>query len=54
MNYLYLLAALCTGVHALSYGLWLLRQGNRPGALFVFGLSLGCVALPAYRLFAAP
>lgn len=54
MNYIYLAVAALAAIHAVSYGVWLNRQGNRAGALFLFILSLACVGLPVFRLVSGP
>lgn len=54
MEYVYLVAAIAGSIHVFTYGLWVRRQGNKAGAVFLFCLALVCVALPVYRLMAGP
>lgn len=54
MDYVYLLAAVLAGVHAVSYGLWEKGQGNKAGAFLVFALALLCVILPIRKLLVGP
>jgi hypothetical protein len=54
MDYVYLIVAVLVSVHVFSYGLWVKKQGNRAGAIFIFGLGLVCVGLPVYRIVASP
>ncbi len=49
-EYVYLLAALLAGFHALTYARWLRRNGNKTGAFGVLVIILLSLALPIYRL----
>lgn len=49
-EYLYLLAALLAGFHALTYARWLRKSGNKTGAFGVLAIILLSLALPVYRL----
>ena len=49
-EYIYLIAALLAGFHALTYARWLRKNGNRTGAYGVLVIIILSLALPAYRL----
>ncbi len=50
-DYIYIIAALLAGFHALTYARWLRLNGNKAGAYGVLVIILISLALPAYRLF---
>lgn len=54
MNYVYLVIAILAGIHAFSYGCWLVKNGNKFGGFAVFVIVMTCMALPVYRLMTAP
>jgi hypothetical protein len=49
-EYLYVIAALLAGFHALTYARWLRKNGNKTGAFGVLAIVLLSLALPVYRL----
>lgn len=51
MPYIHTMIALFGGVYAISYGIWLKKQGNSAGAIIVFLLAFASMALPVWRLF---
>ncbi|WP_371377964.1 hypothetical protein [Sporomusa aerivorans] len=53
MLYFFILLAILAAIHASCFGVWLFKNGNKPGAAFVFAFSLLCVVLPFYRLLTA-
>ncbi|WP_156784707.1 hypothetical protein [Thermosinus carboxydivorans] len=48
MDYLYGLAVVVGGLHALTYAHWLKRGGNRAGAWGIFVLTMVCLGLYVY------
>jgi len=54
VNYFYLVAAAAAAAHAFLFGRWLITNGNKPGAYFVYIAAATCLALPVYRILAAP
>ena len=49
-DYIYLIAALLAGFHALTYARWLRKSGNKTGAYGVLAIILLSLVLPIYRL----
>jgi drug/metabolite transporter superfamily protein YnfA len=50
IDYLFLAAALFAAIHAFSYAVWLRRNGNIRGAIYVFVLIVIAVVLPVYQI----
>lgn len=51
-DYIYLIAALLAGFHALTYARWLRKNGNKTGAYGVLVIILLSLAAPIYILLA--
>lgn len=49
-EYIYIIAALLAGFHALTYARWLRMNGNKTGAFGVLVIILISLILPVYRL----
>lgn len=54
MDYIYLIAAVLVSINAFSYGLWIKKNGNLPGAIFVFCLVMVCIGLPIFKIMKGP
>lgn len=54
MNYAYVIAAVFASVYVFTYALWEKKQGNLPGAIFVFFLAMICLGLPVFRMITGP
>ena len=50
MGYFYLVMALVSGLYAVTYALWLRKNGNNAGAYAVYCLVALALFLPVYRL----
>jgi multidrug transporter EmrE-like cation transporter len=50
MNYMFLAAAILSGIHGYTFCQWLWKNGNSLGAIGVLVLILISVALPIYRI----
>jgi len=46
-----MLIVIAISARTMSYGLWVWRSENKPGALAVFLISLVTLALPVYMTF---
>lgn len=53
MDYLLLLIGVTSGIHAITYSRWLLKNGNRSGAIGVYIVAVGGILLPLYRIVTA-
>ncbi|SDD49461.1 hypothetical protein [Sporomusa acidovorans] len=53
MPYLLLILSILAAIHASLFGIWLIKNGNKPGAYATYGLAAFCIALSVYRLIAA-
>ena len=49
-EYIYTIAALLAGFHALTYARWLRMNGNKTGAFGILVIILISLILPVYRL----
>jgi len=54
MNYFYMIAAALVATHAFTFGRWLIKNGNKSGAFFVYAVVVTCLALPLFRIITAP
>lgn len=54
MDYVYVIAAVIASVYLVTYGLWIKKNGNRAGAIFVFCLALLCIGLPIFKIVMNP
>jgi hypothetical protein len=50
-DYFFLLVAVTGGIHAITYALWLKKDGNIIGAAAVAGITAAGIGLPLYRIF---
>lgn len=53
LQYLLLFAAIVTGIHAGSYGYQIGQQGNRLGAIGIYGLVMATLSISIYLLVRA-
>lgn len=54
MDYVYILAAIAAGIHTLSYGVWIMKQGNKVGAIFLYGLVMLSIGLTVHKIMTSP
>lgn len=48
-----LLFVVVAALHAMTYSRWLMRNGNKAGAIGVYAIILVSLALPIYRMVTA-
>lgn len=51
MQFIFLTAAVLSGIHAFTYALWLKRAGNKSGAVCVFFLTAAAIGFTVYKTF---
>ena len=51
MDYILMLIAVLSAIHAYTYAKWLKENNNKIGAYGVYILILTGLSLPAYRIF---
>jgi len=54
MKYFYIIAAILAAAHAFTFGRWLIKNGNKPGAFFVYVVVVTCLVLPLFQIITAP
>jgi len=54
MNYFYMIVAALAATYAFTFGRWLINNGNKSGAYFVYIVVGTCLALPLFRIITAP
>ncbi|QJW46790.1 hypothetical protein HA075_13725 [bacterium BFN5] len=47
------LFVVAAGLHAMTYSRWLMKNGNKAGAIGVYVIILISLALPIYRMLTA-
>jgi hypothetical protein len=50
---LFLIAAIGAAIHSYTYGHWLIKNGNKRGAIGVYAITVITVAVPLYRIMTA-
>lgn len=45
---------LASAIHAVTYSRWLMHNGNKTGGIGIYVIVLIALALPVYRMMAAP
>ncbi|MCX7781653.1 MAG: hypothetical protein N2491_12235 [Negativicutes bacterium] len=50
---LMIIVSAAAAAHAFMFARWLIKNGNKPGALVTYLIAAACIALPVYRYIKA-
>lgn len=51
IDQIFLIAAVLSSFHALTFAKWLKQNDNKAGAYFMYGIALLGIAFPAYHTY---
>lgn len=50
IHLVFLAAGVLSGIHLFTYGRWLQKRGNLPGAILAYVFTAAAAALPAWHI----